>query len=515
MGEEIGDHSIWGQTSWISCGLKIQEMQYASVPYAWNGDINSIHRLGIRYQLRSYGSHLTIEDEQILENKRIHLQKLIDMFEHQMDAFLFHHELTDDVSISPLDDYSKYDHVDDIDDSGNPAQSDTIHTSRNREPYHSDISGRNAEDIAILLPSSLGWDWCMKHGHRSLAIKEAKLRYAQATDAIHRIRLALGFKSALFRTQVRHARTQKTKTRAWTAVHGIDAIVHDHARNYSMARDAYAKVQDPSSRSQELPALQLTDLRVHTLILGAGKHGQHNEQLPWIWSFGTSNRKDETWMDDCELPFMWISYRNADGVQSAEFIGSGRRHSLSGGRKSRTAFTMRLYGSLPISMQRLSAGQLGGNRQYRSGCLSMQHMPHIRFMHGKNFPKVQRRHLLQLHLHHWSMCRLHCMYITVCHTSMVLNSRVQVSGYIYSGVQVSGYIYSSRCIAGLDLAFQQINISLRGDQRCAPILQHCNSGRLLPRLQPWNVMTWVVGPNCHDQSCNSSEMNPELQLHWD
>jgi hypothetical protein len=260
--------------------------------------------LGIRYQLRSYGSHLTIEDEQILENKRIHLQKLIDMFEHQTDAFLFNHELTDDVSISPLDDYSKYDHVDDIDDSRNPAQSDTLHTSRNRGPYHSDISGRNAEDIAILLPSSLGWDWCMKHGHRSLAIKEAKLRYAQATDAIHRIRLALGFKSALFRTQVRHARTQKTKTRAWTAVHGIDATVHDHARNYSMARDAYAKVQDPSSRSQELPALQLTDLHVHMLVLGSRQCGQCNEQLPWIWSFGTSNRKDETWMDDCELPFM-------------------------------------------------------------------------------------------------------------------------------------------------------------------------------------------------------------------
>ncbi|KAF8264636.1 hypothetical protein EI94DRAFT_1592386 [Lactarius quietus] len=27
MIEEIGDHSIWGQTSWISCGLKIQELQ--------------------------------------------------------------------------------------------------------------------------------------------------------------------------------------------------------------------------------------------------------------------------------------------------------------------------------------------------------------------------------------------------------------------------------------------------------------------------------------------------------
>jgi hypothetical protein len=37
---------------------------------------------------------------------------------------------------------------------------------------------------------------------KSLAAKEAKLRHAQAGDSIHRIRLALGFKSALFRTQV-------------------------------------------------------------------------------------------------------------------------------------------------------------------------------------------------------------------------------------------------------------------------------------------------------------------------
>jgi hypothetical protein len=47
-----------------------------------------MYRLAIRYQLRSPGSRLTMEEAQILENKRNRLQKLIDMFERQADAYL-------------------------------------------------------------------------------------------------------------------------------------------------------------------------------------------------------------------------------------------------------------------------------------------------------------------------------------------------------------------------------------------------------------------------------------------
>jgi hypothetical protein len=241
-----------------------------------------------------------MEDAQILENKRIRLQKLIDMFSHQSDAFLLNHEFTEDVSISPLGDYSEYDLADDLDESGAPGHLEPVHADQHYGPYVTDRPGANAEDIPLLLPSSLGWDWCVNRGYKSLVMKEATLRYAQATDAIHRIRLALGFKSALFRTQVRHAQTQKTKSRAWTAVHSVEAAVHDHARTYSMARDAYIKSLDPSGESLALPPLKLTDLRVNTAILGAAEVGQRNKQLSWIWGFGTSTNEDGMWMDDCE-----------------------------------------------------------------------------------------------------------------------------------------------------------------------------------------------------------------------
>jgi hypothetical protein len=60
----------------------------------------------------------------------------------------------------------------------------------------------NPEDFPIPLPSSAGWDWCVAHCHMSLAAKEAQLCVAQANQLIHNICLALGFKSAIFHTQV-------------------------------------------------------------------------------------------------------------------------------------------------------------------------------------------------------------------------------------------------------------------------------------------------------------------------
>ncbi|KAH9019848.1 hypothetical protein EDB84DRAFT_1441988 [Lactarius hengduanensis] len=260
-------------TSWISCGLKIQELQ-----------------LAIRYQLRTQGSKLTMEDAQILENKRNRIQKLIDMFEHQADAFLPHLRATDNAPVWSLGDYAEYDNADDIDDSGNPGPASSGRHYRSQTSDDSEIESLNAEDIPLLLPSSLGWEWCTSHSVKSLAMKEAKLRYAQASDSVHRIRLALGFKSALYRTQVRDARSQRTKTRAWTAVHSVDSTVHQHARNYSMARDAYLKVQDASGL---FPGIATTPPH-----RSSSQVGQRNTQLAWIWSFGTSERQDGTWMDE-------------------------------------------------------------------------------------------------------------------------------------------------------------------------------------------------------------------------
>jgi hypothetical protein len=338
----------------------------------WN---NPTSRLAIRYQLRSQGTQLSMEDAQILENKRNCLQKLIDMFEHQADTFLLNHQPTDNVPMSSISDYTEYDHADNIDDSRNIQPSLAAPSGRHHSLHTSNSSGTAdpiSEDISLPLPSSLGWEWCSDHGLTSLAMKEAKLPYGQANHAIHRIWLALGFKLALFCTQVQDARTQRTKTRAWTTIHSIDTTVHEHAQNYSMARDAYLKLQDPAVQSPGLPLLLLTDLQVSTTILGAAQVGQRNKQLPWIWSFGTSVNHHGTWMNECKQLFILESVINTYMLkQLTGCIGSGKRHSLSDGRKKRTAFAMRQCRSLHISMPSQIAGKHGWTQLKKQSLLGM------------------------------------------------------------------------------------------------------------------------------------------------
>jgi hypothetical protein len=90
--------------------------------------------------------------------------------------------------------------------------------------------------------------------------------------------LALGFKSAIFRNQVRSANSQQKKVCAWKNVKRVDATVHEHAHIYSMACDAHEATHQAFPEGAVFPKLIPDDLHVATLILGSEKMGQHNLQ---------------------------------------------------------------------------------------------------------------------------------------------------------------------------------------------------------------------------------------------
>jgi hypothetical protein len=241
-----------------------------------------------------------MDEAQIIENKRTRLHALLNVFEQQADTYLVHDTLTENTLMSPFGDHDEFDYSDDDDNITTPHHS-------LKAPDGSGMDSGNPEDVLILLPSSLGWKWCSSHNAKSLAMKEAQLRHAQANDAIHQIRLALGFKSALFRTQVRPADTQQTKTRAWNAIHNVDSTLSEHARLYGMARNAYEMLRNKTTITAALPPLNREDLRIATLVLGSEATGQRNTQRSWIWSFGKTTLDDGTWMDDCKSSFALIN----------------------------------------------------------------------------------------------------------------------------------------------------------------------------------------------------------------
>ncbi len=242
---------------------------------------------------------MSIEKAQTIENKRSRLQGLISTFENQAHSILLHQDALES-PMSLLGDYAEYDHIDDLEgtDDEKPGPPSPYHSTTNTDG--SGVEILIPENIIIPLPSSFGWDWCVKHGLKFLAVKEAKLRFAQANDAIHRIHLALGFKSALFRTQVRHAKTQRMKTHAWNTVHGVDTTIQEHACVYSMARDACWRLRKALKKLSDLPKLHPEDLQVASHILGSAQVDQHNTQPSWIWSFGRTIEDNGTWMDSCK-----------------------------------------------------------------------------------------------------------------------------------------------------------------------------------------------------------------------
>ena len=177
-------------------------------------------RLAIKHTLCEQRSELSIEDEQMIDNMWAHLKRLINVFEHQA-TFLLDQSSVEEYPISSLGDYEGFD-IWDVAPDAIEDDEDARHLQSLplRASDGSGMKGLNPEDCPILLPSSLGWEWCNTHGAKSLAEKEVQLHYAQANDSIHQICLAFGFKSTSSAL-----RSDLLKPSRWKHVHGEKFII--------------------------------------------------------------------------------------------------------------------------------------------------------------------------------------------------------------------------------------------------------------------------------------------------
>ena len=157
-----------------------------------------------------------------------------------------------------------------------------------------------AEYISLQLPSNLGQVWCNTKAGEDLAKAELRLREGQLNDSLHHIRIALGHKSYLFRHDVRPARTQRLKTRAWAGVHAVESTVQHHARVYVRARQAMVDLGASASILERYKVLTRQDLGVKTSVIAPHVRGQRNKSLPWFWTMDVQRDTDVgEWIEDC------------------------------------------------------------------------------------------------------------------------------------------------------------------------------------------------------------------------
>ena len=156
------------------------------------------------------------------------------------------------------------------------------------------------EYISLHLPSHFGSSWCNANGAEDLAKAELRLREGQLNDSLRDIRDTLGHKSYVFRKEVRSARSQKYKKRAWADVQAIESSVQHHARVYVHARKALVDLGASTDLLDRYKVLRRQDLSVKTSIIAPHVRGQRNKSLAWFWTMEVKRDTEVVkWMEDC------------------------------------------------------------------------------------------------------------------------------------------------------------------------------------------------------------------------
>lgn len=265
------------------------------------------HRLDLQAQVRNIGSRPTPDQQRDILSRRSRLQEKIISFQKQAVKLL--NTVTSDGDDSWDDTTRKETYLgvefDGVGEDGDedPSSAEASEERRQAQPlgFTDSDSFVDAEHISLHLPSNLGHDWCNENAAEDLEKAELRLREGQLNDSLHHIRIALGHKSYLFRNEVRPARTQRLKTRAWQGVQAVESTVQHHARVYMRARKAIVALGADGILLDRYKVLARQDLSVKTSVIAPHVRGQRNTLLPWFWTMDVQRDTDVgVWMKDCE-----------------------------------------------------------------------------------------------------------------------------------------------------------------------------------------------------------------------
>jgi len=255
--------------------------------------------------VRKIGSHPTPDQQRDITLKRARLQERVDTFQKQAANILQdpHNSGDDSWDNAPRRETYigiEFDGIGEGEDDDDRTSSAEEHDQMQLPGNCSTDGSADAEYISLHLPSHLGCDWCDGNAAKALAKAEIHLREGQLNDSLHHIRIALGHKSYLFRQDVRPARTQRLKTRAWAEVHAAESTVQHHARVYIRAWQAMVNLGAGTSLLDQYKVLRRQDLSVKTSVIAPHVRGQRNKSLPWFWTMDVQRDADVgEWMEDC------------------------------------------------------------------------------------------------------------------------------------------------------------------------------------------------------------------------
>ena len=144
------------------------------------------------------------------------------------------------------------------------------------------------ETMMLLLPSSLGYDACIKLKLKAVMEKEIKLLEGQANDALHGLQQSIGEKSFMFREWLRFAKGIQQTTWARSRIMAVDQTLTHQQCVYGFAQQALitmgAEVEGETATYKPVTHL---DLKASALIYNINEPGQGNAKRAWFWAMNS------------------------------------------------------------------------------------------------------------------------------------------------------------------------------------------------------------------------------------
>ncbi|KAG2007148.1 hypothetical protein CC2G_014864 [Coprinopsis cinerea AmutBmut pab1-1] len=253
MAAEQRENTGIGVTSWLTSGMKIQDLQE-----------------NLRLFLAGLPRESLRTDQQNLElaKRREHIQAEVNSF-YETGTILF-----PDVDFYELQcAQPPNDRVEiEGDDEGN-------RQDPGDNPFS--LSNNEAEDVDVPLPSSFE---VLPSGLKGAAGKEVQLRCAQADDALEQIRTEIGHKSYLYRSNIRLAEGKQQRLRGYSAVKSVDRALRLHLKSYNRARWALNCLGATREILDKYRPITKGDTKAITAVYKPNASGQRNTPLSWIWT---------------------------------------------------------------------------------------------------------------------------------------------------------------------------------------------------------------------------------------
>ena len=251
-----------------------------------NRALNHQFRVGLQKHISSLKRNPSATEKAELLERRRRLMLRITSFDRKGSTFL------------NLDENVNW--IDDVD--GEAEDDDDGPYSEDSETE--EVPEKMPETKSLALPSSLAPGEIDRLGIVDLARREAALRRGQINDALEGLRMALGEKSLLYRTDVRNNKSQRTSLRAWKNVNKQDAIARQHKRAYDRARKALIRLDIDREYLSTLFDITPEDMKMSGDVTEENRMGQRSSTLAWFWRLGSDSAMEEVEinprMKECE-----------------------------------------------------------------------------------------------------------------------------------------------------------------------------------------------------------------------